>query len=395
VRRAAALAALALVLSSCSSSSARRPAPLVLRGPPGVIRVGLEHLRWPLDPALVDGRDETTMARALFATPLRVGADGRLRGGLCSSWKEQRGGRRWIFRCRFARAVADELRRVRRLGGGARIRSGGGLVHVDFRTARPDFAWALTSVGAAPPRVPGPFVVVSASRGRLVARARAGTTRLVFRRVEPHAAAVAFRRGSLDEAPVPLGDLRAALADPRVHPFVRVRRLLGLDVVTFDARRGVLARRPGLRSVYDRTADRADYDALVPEYAAPPAGSVDPAAFRRARSLVHSLPRVRVPIAAPRDPDLAYGARLLVAAWRDIGLYPVVVRRAPDRFRRVIAAYPRTEALRAALAGADVVRIAWVADARFVSPRLQGWREDALGVVDYSRVRAPAGRPRP
>ena len=350
----------------------------------------------------MDGRDDTAVARALFATPLWVADDGQLRGGLCSSWKTRRGGRRWIFKCRFARAIAAELRRVRRLRAaparplveGARIGSVGDLVRVAFRAPRPDFAWTLTSVAAAPPRAPGAFVVVSASRRRLVAHARAGSTRLVFRRVEPHAAAVAFRRGRLDEAPVPLGDLAAALADPRVHPFVHVRRLLGLDVVTFDAYRGSLARHPRLRSVYDRTADRSDYDALVPEYAAPAAGSVDPADFRRARNRVRALPRVRVPIAVPRDPDLEYGARLLVAAWRDIGLYPSVVAGARDRFRRILAPYPRPEALRAALSGADVVRIAWVADARFVSPRLQGWREDALGVVDYSRVRAPAGRPR-
>src|ERR671935_77906 len=102
---------------------------------------GREHLRWPLDPALVDGRDDTAVARALFATPLWVADDGQLRGGLCSSWKTRRGGRRWIFKCRFARAIAAELRRVRRLRAaparplveGARIGSVGDLVRVAFR----------------------------------------------------------------------------------------------------------------------------------------------------------------------------------------------------------------------------------------------------------------------
>src|SRR5919204_778384 len=31
------------------------------------IRVALERLPWPVDPALADGRDETTLARTLFA----------------------------------------------------------------------------------------------------------------------------------------------------------------------------------------------------------------------------------------------------------------------------------------------------------------------------------------
>jgi hypothetical protein len=42
-----------------------------------------------------------------------------------------------------------------------------------------------------------------------------------------------------------------------------------------------------------------------------------------------------------------------------------------------------------------VVPIAWVVDARLVSPRLEGWREDVLGNVDYSEVRSPASSRRP
>ena len=39
--------------------------------------------------------------------------------------------------------------------------------------------------------------------------------------------------------------------------------------------------------------------------------------------------------------------------------------------------------------------VAWVVDARLVSPRLRGWREDALGDVDYSAVRSLASSRRP
>ena len=39
---------------------------------------------------------------------------------------------------------------------------------------------------------------------------------------------------------------------------------------------------------------------------------------------------------------------------------------------------------------AAVVPIAWVVDSRLVSLRLEGWREDVLGNVDYAAVRSRA-----
>ncbi|MDX6368876.1 MAG: hypothetical protein QOG93_378, partial [Gaiellaceae bacterium] len=126
------------------------------------------------------------------------------------------------------------------------------------------------------------------------------------------------------------------------------------------------------------------------------------------------------------------GARLLWAQWRDSGLGPRLVSggnaQADGSLQRVIAAYPQEEALPAQLVlgdsaaprglllsalgaaeqGADLlgldaqlrlrasaIPIAWVVDARLVSPRLEGWREDALGNVDYAAVRSPASSPRP
>jgi hypothetical protein len=118
--------------------------------------------------------------------------------------------------------------------------------------------------------------------------------------------------------------------------------------------------------------------------------------------------------------------------WRDDRLSAVVVRpgdAADARLERLLAAYPQPEALLGAvllgdadpalrdarrllldalatgapqpLACADAalqelaatVPVAWVADARLVSGRIRGWRRDALGAVDYTRVRAlPRGR---
>jgi hypothetical protein len=190
---------------------------------------------------------------------------------------------------------------------------------------------------------------------------------------------------------------------------------------------------------YWDTADRTDYEQLVPELPGSaafglvdPGGQRDPARFRSALKRLPSLPRVQVRIGVPSDPVLSFGARVLYAQWRDIGLGPVLVaesaRNVTTDFSRLVAAYPQAEALlaaavhRSSFAGPDllaavlasteqgpalerldgalralgrVVPIAWVVDARLVSPRLEGWREDVLGNVDYSAVRSRASSRRP
>jgi hypothetical protein len=271
---------------------------------------------------------------------------------------------------------------------------------------------------AAPRGVPGPFRVVRARAGEIVARRGSLTVRIT--QVPPHRAAVLFRRGFLDEAPVPLGDIRAALADGTIRGAVRVRPLLAVDALVFDLRRGSLARLPHSRRVYWQTADRADYQALVPEAEAGAAVSLvagsgaqraSASAFRAAKRRIPTLPPVRVNIAAPDDPALRYGASLLVASWRDLGLGARLAAPADARFVRLAATYPQQEALlprrdvlaalhqTAPLVRADddlfaraaVVPVAWALDARLVSPRVRGWSEDRLGAVDYTRVTLNAG----
>ena len=351
------------------------------------MRIALAHLLWPLDPARARTRDEIVVARALFATPLRVG----LRPGLCSSWARE--GTGWRFRCRHAGAIARELRRAHLV---AKVSVRAGSLSIPDPHA-PD---VLTEAAAALPGVPGPFRLISASPTRLVLERRG--LKLDIRKLDPEAALRLFRAGQLDEAPVPLGDLQASLRDPRLSSAVRIRRLLAVDLVACRPG-GALARLPEVRRVYDDTADRADYQALVPELEAPPAESLAPPpkgakiaraaalAFARARKQIGSLPKVAVRFAEPADPDLSYGEDLLVAAWRDIGLGAYVSPRRPDAtFERVLAPYPRQSALRAAVGKRPFIPISWVVDARLVSPRLQGWREDDLGAVDYTRVRSRA-----
>jgi hypothetical protein len=395
-RRAAALAVLALAAAGCNSSSPKRAVPLPTSGPANVVRVALADVLWPLEPERAHTRDETVLARMLFSTPLRTGVNGALRPGLCTSWRET--GTTWRLRCRHAGAIAAQLRRAK-LFEARRIDAPDERTLVVTPLHRdPDLPYRLTQVAAAPPGVPGPFRLISASPTRVVAERN--RMRVEVRKLQPFQALREFRAGRLDEAPVPLGDIRAAKLDRQLGPAVRVRRLLAADSVVFSPR--VPAE---VRSVYDDTADRADYQALVPEFAAPPAEDLvnrgkpsasDAAiALREARKRIPSLPRIAVHFAEPSDPTLAYGTDLLVAAWRDLGLGAVAGGGSDARLERLAAPYPRLQALKQVAGNGElVVPIAWVADARLVSPRLRGWREDELGSVDYAAVRLRGPSPR-
>jgi hypothetical protein len=381
------LAALALLAVGCGSAPKKHAVARVAMGPAGLVRIALADLLWPLDPARARTRDEIVVARALFATPLRPG----LRPGLCSSWRREGPG--WRFSCRHAGAIARELRRAH-LVSKVSVRAG------SLSIPDPNAPEVLTEAAAAPPGVPGPFRLISASPRRLVLERRG--LKLDIRKVDPEAALRRFRAGKLDEAPVPLGDIRALLRDPRLDVCIHLHRLLGVDLVVARPG-GTLDRFPKVRHVYDDTADRADYQALVPELEAPPAENLSPPpkgakiaraaalAFARARKQIGSLPKVAVRFRRPADPDFAYGENVLVAAWRDIGLGAYVARGRPDAtFERILAPYVSTAALREAVGNRKIIPISWVVDARLVSPRLSGWREDDLGAVAYTRVRSRA-----
>jgi hypothetical protein len=290
------------------------------------------------------------------------------------------------------------------------------------------FPYALTVVGAAPRFVAGPFAVVQGSERLVVAR-REGLT-LQFRRLGAREAVREFRAGRLDEAPVPPGDIAGLKRDPQLGTAVRARTLLGLDVVRF----GPIGE--GLQRAYRDTASRGDYEGLISELRGSSAYGFlggekrKPAQFRRALEAIPSLPRRRVRITVPRE--LRAGARVLYAAWRDVGLGPALTADSQlptnGTFTRILAAYPQAEAIPAELllryelkpreplfralgavhqeadlqrldrglwTAARAVPIAWVVDARLVYPRLENWREDALGNVDYEAIRFRASSPRP
>ncbi len=381
---------LALAAAGCSSSSTPRPAAaLPLNGPPKLIRVALADLLWPLEPERAKTRDELVVARMLFSTPLRTDVSGRLRPGLCTSWHGS--GTLWRLRCSHAGAIAIQLRHSG-LFPVAWSRKG----MLMLRSIEPDVPYKLTEPRAAPPGVPGPFRLISASPTRIVAERKG--VRVELRKLEPFRALRIFRAGKLDEAPVPLGDIRAAKLDPQLAPAVRVRRLLAVDAVIFDRS---ISRK--VRKVYDDTADRADYQALVPEFEAPPAedlhhrgqpsASQAAIALREAKKRIPSLPKRAMDFAPGADPTLAYGTNLLVAAWRDLGLGAHVGGHDAELVR-LAAAYPKLPALTLYGPANALFPIAWVADARLVSPRLEGWREDELGSVDYGAVTLRGQSPR-
>jgi hypothetical protein len=403
-------------------------------GPANVVRVALTDFRWPVDPALARTRDDTTLVRTLYSTALRVDpATGDPVPGLCRGWAAAEGFRTWTFTCRNAPAIAAALRRVAQvpaaplhwLFADSRISAPSAnrlVVRLPFAWRR--FPYALTTVAAAPRSVPGPFQLVSGSADQVVVR-NANLT-VLFRRYTPRAAERAFERGDVDEAPVPEGQIAGSRA--RLGDVVQSRTVLALD--------GLALRRllPSLRRVYWDTANRGDYADLIAESRGAAASSlvatnkkVSPASYRDAVKAIQTLPRVRVRIGIPAAGDLRNGARLLYGDWRDLGLGPLLVtepaRALDGSFERLLAAYPQAEALPAQLvlqdrigsrdlllraleandqtpalarfdddlrASARFVPVAWVVDARLVSPRLRGWSEDALGDVDYAAVRSLA-----
>ena len=209
------------------------------------------------------------------------------------------------------------------------------------------------------------FRIVHARPWEIVVRR--GRLRIVFRQLEPHLAAVLFRRGLLDEAPVPLGDIRAALADATVKSAVRVTPLAAVDAL--DASRLPVS----LRQALSATADRRDYALLVPEDLDAAAPSQPARVFRAARRAIPNLAGVQVRIRVEGDAALRYGATLLVASWRDLGLDVRISQRDANAF------FSRRSPPRG-------IAVARAVDARFVSPRVRAWREDARGFVDYATV---------
>ena len=248
--------------------------------------------------------------------------------------------------------------RSRRRSDAAHLLPGARIAHrtrarSSSTSAEPDrnLPYMLTEVAAAPPGVPGPFRLVSASPSADRRRAQRRAARL------PQA------RAARGPAPLPARQARRGARPARRHPgrrsaareltpAVRIRRLLALDLVAAEPG-GALARLPecgGLRR-HRRPRRLPGARARVrgaacdePRRAARGKKIARAAvvAARTRKKQIASLPRVAVRFAEPGDPDARLRGDLLVAAWRDLGLGPYFGRGRPDaRFERVLAAYPR------------------------------------------------------
>lgn len=199
--------------------------------------------------------------------------------------------------------------------------------------------------------------------------------------MDPHAAVRAFRRGELDEAPVPQGEIRAVEADPVLSPALRARELRGLDVVVFPP-----GLPPELLRAYRFTAPRAEYQQLIAERIARVVQPAGPAEFRRARASIPTLPAMPLAFGIPTEPELAEGAELAWAEWRQLGFPLRRVPESADPDLRFVRMLPAARAERE-----NVIALGWVAEARLVSPRVRGWQMDELGLVDYTRVTLEPG----
>ena len=173
------------------------------------------------------------------------------------------------------------------------------------------------------------------------------------------------------------------------------------------------ARLERLRRYGRRTARPGGVSACAARDSWPPAACGSARRVRRSgpplrrKAPVGAVARQR-PGAAPRQRRKRAGRRRPPAHPRRVpagGGAPGAARPAKTRPRRgefcsVRSALPSSAptskgSMRSCVCGAATIPIAWVVDARLVSPRLEGWREDALGNVDYAAVRSRASSRRP
>ena len=226
-----------------------------------------------------------------------------------------------------------------------------------------------------------------------------------------------FERGELDEAPVAVGDIVAAKADSQLRADVRARTLLGIDHADIS---GWSER---FRRVYWETANRRDYEQLIPELEGSSAygflggEQARPADFRSAVDAIPSLRKLPLWFFVPPDPALREGARLLYAQWRDLGLGSNLSCAADRRPKSMRASsgqsppIPRQEAIRpSSCCGTTLVRAALLLGALSATsqrPELQRLDDrspprlgdpDRLGRRCAARLAAPQrlarGRPR-
>ena len=206
-----------------------------------------------------------------------------------------------------------------------------------------------------------------------------------LRRLEPYAALQAFRRGELDEAPVPQGEIRALEAHPTLSPLLRARALRGIDVVVLP--RGLS---PGPAPCLP--ANGAPWRVPGSDQRARGRACLRATAGRRADGPCRCPRGARLdprPVAQPADARRGRPAESSSRPPSSRRVAPLGLADSPatGSAQRGHALRPRDPHSLAARCPDDVVPLGWVAEARLVSTASStGWQMDGLGVVDYSRV---------
>ena len=350
-----------------------------------MIRVALADLLWPLEPARAAHAGRARRRADAVRDPAAHGCRRAVAPGPVHELA-RRPARGWRLRCRHAGAIASNLRRQTAWRVSRARRAHASMVHRNAAGAAVAADRARLRAARRARAVPADLGEPAADRGRARRRPR---------RV-PQARAV---RGA---AALPRGQARRGAGPARRHPGDEARPAArappcasgGCWRSTRSASRSTsrpsCARSTTTRPTAPTTRRSCRSSRRRRPRASPSAGSRAPprprsrCATRASGS--RACRRSRSASRSPTDPTLAYGTNLLVAAWRDLGL-GAVVGGEDARLERLAAPYPRAGALTAAAKGRHLVPIAWVADARLVSPRLRGWREDELGNVDYGRIR--------
>ncbi len=347
------------------------------------------------------GAADPTLAHAVHGALVRLDpANGRVVPDLASGWAHDTADRRWTFHLRSGTDGRPFARALGRLPAVTAVTLGAGVLTVQLSRPTVDLPARLVAVLAGP----GPFRIARrtpseidlgrdpAYPGRPVSLA---AVRLhVYPADGQPQAFVDFRAGRLDYAAVPPGQIDLARGDPALAPDIVTQPRLQLIALAVSTRldpnlqRAIALATPG-SAVVAQVGDGSlvGADGVVPlglpgRPAPAPLQAYDPA---RARSLAGAAAALRV--AYPNDPFHRRIAAVLLGGMRAAGLR---FRPEPDAAAGDIVLVDVScpapslpscrQALRARVAGAAVVPVAFVQTVWAVSGRLMRFAVDIQGV---------------
>jgi Bacterial extracellular solute-binding proteins, family 5 Middle len=349
------------------------------------------------------GAVDPTLAHAVHGALVQLDqASGRVVPDLASGWSHDPGDRRWTFRLRNGTDGRLFAGAIRRLPGVAVVTLGAGALTVRLSGSTVDFPERLVAVLAGP----GPFRIARRAPREIDLRPNpaypgrpvslAGVHLHVYPADGQPQAFADFRAARLDYADVPPGQIDLARGDPALAAGIVTQPRLELIALAVSARldpnlqRAIALATPApavVAQVGDGSLVTADGVVPLglparPAQAPSPSPGYDPA---RARALAGLAAPLRV--AYPSDPFHRRIAAVLLGGFRAAGLR---FRPEPDRSAGDVVLVDVScpapsvpscrEALRARVAGATVVPVAFVQTVWAVSDRVTRFAVDIQGV---------------